>query len=181
MSRASAVAVAAPADSGDIDYLQLGTNANFRQFLTAQPASEQHTQREVVIFSDQIVKVNEDLAKQSRDVIVTDRALYHFKPGRYDEAQRRVDLNSVTGLVTSTQSKHLQLVVQVSSGPFELVIPDYHLPRFITFITAGRTRFAPSTTTFSSLKTTRGAPRLRRASRSCARFATRTSSRRSSC
>jgi hypothetical protein len=69
--------------------------------------------RELPIFACKIKKFNSDNKMDKRNILITDRAFYNFKPndlfGSYPEAQRMIPLKQLFALVVSTSSEELML------------------------------------------------------------------------
>jgi len=119
---------AAPGGAGSLptltihDHLRAGANAELIKFLyscskqdacSAAPCSITPSSFSVerVEFSDQVTKINRRDKRQGRTLIITDRAIYNFKPGTFKSAKRRIRMHEVRGLVLSRTSD--EMLVQV--------------------------------------------------------------------
>ncbi|MES1908234.1 MAG: hypothetical protein MHM6MM_001207 [Cercozoa sp. M6MM] len=62
---------------------------------------------ETVHFSSTVTKINRKEKRQKRDLIVTNRALYNFKPRSYGRVRRRMRLRDISAFVLSRVSDEL--------------------------------------------------------------------------
>ncbi|ETO20739.1 hypothetical protein RFI_16479 [Reticulomyxa filosa] len=80
---------------------------------------EKKTHGEYLIFSEKLVKINNKGKKQDRVLLITNKAIYNTKPGKYGKSQRRIPITEV-GMVT----------VSTTSPEFVFHVPsqyDYHM------------------------------------------------------
>lgn len=59
---------------------------------------------EKIIFSDFVIKINKRGKKQTRTILVTDKAVYNLMPEKYNKCKRRVDIKSIIAISVSTMS-----------------------------------------------------------------------------
>ncbi|XXQ35687.1 PH domain-containing protein [Plasmodiophora brassicae] len=84
------------------DHLAVAYDADLRGVLPAD---------EGVRFTAAVVKVNRRGRRQQRALVVTQRALYNFRPGRFARYRRRIALERITGVVLARDSN--EVVFQV--------------------------------------------------------------------
>jgi len=92
------------------DFARLASNSDLKAYL--EKMSKAGNCSETLQFSELVEKVNKHQAKQQRILILTNEALYNFKPKAFKEAQRRIPLKNITSAVISQSSN--EVVFQVA-------------------------------------------------------------------
>jgi len=100
-----------PANS--FDFIGVATHEVLSRFLAGRGAD-----LESLCFSDLVVKINRHGQAQFRHLILTNKTLYNFVPWKYESCQREIPLDTIEGIVLSSNSN--QIVFKVS-GEY-----DYH-------------------------------------------------------
>lgn len=96
------------------DNLNLAKNEDIRSMLIAEGVNN-----EAVVYSELLTKINRKGKKQSRVLLLTNKAVYNLKPGKYTKSLRRINLSNV-GMITLSNC----------SSEFAIHVPteyDYHL------------------------------------------------------
>ncbi|ETO34540.1 hypothetical protein RFI_02556 [Reticulomyxa filosa] len=76
-------------------------------------------ENEYLILSEKLIKINRKGKKQERVLIITNKAIYNTKIGKYNKSQRRIQITDLAMITVSTTSHEFVLHV-----PSEY---DYHL------------------------------------------------------
>nr|BAK00435.1 predicted protein [Hordeum vulgare subsp. vulgare] len=84
------------------DHLSLASNAAVIKMLAK--LGKNTPNKEVVYFSDFVVKINRKEKEQTRVMLVTDKAIYNLMPSDYGKCKRRIDLLSVGSITASNIS-----------------------------------------------------------------------------
>lgn len=77
------------------DHLKFGTNAAIKTLIE----TEGFGQKENIIHSEKIIKINRKGKKQDRHLMITNKAIYNLKPKKYAKSKRRVSIRDV-GMLT---------------------------------------------------------------------------------
>eukprot|EP01006_Ploeotia_vitrea_P041700 TRINITY_DN66564_c12_g2_i1.p1 TRINITY_DN66564_c12_g2~~TRINITY_DN66564_c12_g2_i1.p1 ORF type:complete len:537 (+),score=332.58 TRINITY_DN66564_c12_g2_i1:161-1771(+) len=99
------------------DHLSLSGHASVAKMLNKH--GQNTPTREVVVFSDFVIKINRRDKEQTRVMLVTDKAIYNLMPNDYGKCKRRIDITKIGGITASN-----------ISDEFVLHVPDEYDYRF---------------------------------------------------
>jgi hypothetical protein len=91
------------------DHLCLSGNTKVRKLL--KDKGENKPTPEKVLFSDFVIKINRKGKEQTRTILVTDKAIYNLMHNNYGKCQRRIGVNQVEAITSSTASDEFVLHV----------------------------------------------------------------------
>ena len=80
----------------EFDSLNLQSNIQIQQLLTQYG--------ETIEYSAELTKINRKEKKQSRILLLTNKAIYNIKPNNYDKIQRRIALSDIASITISETS-----------------------------------------------------------------------------
>lgn len=89
-----------------LDRLKMRSNPHVTRML-----EKEGSDGEFVIWSSILVKVNKRAKKQTRVLLITDRALYNLSTTDYKKVKRRIPIGDLSKVVISTQSDQVVLYV----------------------------------------------------------------------
>jgi len=87
-----------PARHYDADYMDVDTNPNKSRFEDAVHEMFQKFGDTAIYFADDVIKVNRHGKSQHQVVIVTDKNVYKYTPGKYKIIKSGVSLNLIKGI-----------------------------------------------------------------------------------
>ena len=96
------------------DYLRAGAIPDLAKCLAAQSKKDSEPSVESIQFSDEVIKINRKQKKQSRVLLLTNRAVYNFEKGSYKSPKRRINIKDLCGCILSRCSDELVLQVEDS-------------------------------------------------------------------
>jgi len=67
---------------------------------------------ELLQFADSVIKINKRDKQQGRVLVLTDCALYNFRPGVYNKCRRRIPFVKISGVILSQSSDELVFQIQ---------------------------------------------------------------------
>jgi len=114
----------------NFDYLRVAANREL-QHIFAEQAKQSKKFEETVQFSDQVLKINRKHKQQTRDLIISNRAIYNFAPESYSSPKRRILMQDLKGLVLSLSSNELVLRV---AGQYDYRLLIKHRTEALTMI-----------------------------------------------
>merc|ERR1719412_2104554 len=91
----------------DDDMLKLASNVQCQKMLSKM--GDNFPEQEKVVLSVKLVKINKRGKEQNRILLLTDKALYNLKPKEIRKCQRRIDLEKVASVTTSTTSQEFAI------------------------------------------------------------------------
>ncbi len=105
------------------DYARCKADKDLKKCLTeVQKKSKTPKPLESTQFSDEVIKINRKKDRQLRCLLITDQAIYNFKPKKYKEFQRRIGFEDLQCVVLSKNSD--EMVFQVSNEhDYRFVVP----------------------------------------------------------
>jgi serum/glucocorticoid-regulated kinase 2 len=90
------------------------------------------SKKEMLVMSDDLVKINHKQKRQPRTILITNAALYNLKGKNY-ECKRRIPIEKITSLTSSNMSG--ELVVHVlAEYDYRFVIKELHKDRIIKIV-----------------------------------------------
>ena len=107
--------MAQPAKQENMDYLKLSENESIKKLIENEGIGD----KEKIIYSEKITKINRKGKKQDRYLMITNKAVYNLKPKKYNKSKRRVALRDLSMITLSALSP--EFAVHVTSEY------DYHL------------------------------------------------------
>ena len=107
--------MAQPAKQENMDYLKLSENESIKKLIENEGVGD----KEKIIYSEKITKINRKGKKQDRYLMITNKAIYNLKPKKYNKSKRRVTIRDVSMITLSALSP--EFAVHVTSEY------DYHL------------------------------------------------------
>lgn len=96
------------------DYLRLSRNKDLSKYLASNDKKagvENPKDKEMVQFSDSVIKINKRNRYQGRTLVLTNKSVYNFLTNKFSKPQRRIDFEKLEGVVLSRSSD--EIVFQV--------------------------------------------------------------------
>ena len=97
-----------------MDYLKLSENEAIKKLIENEGLGD----KEKIIYTEKITKINRKGKKQDRYLMITNKAIYNLKPKKYNKSKRRVGIPDVSMVTLSAISP--EFAVHVTSEY------DYH-------------------------------------------------------
>lgn len=101
-------------EQGGDDYLRLGVNKDIIHFL-AQRKNADHLTIEKLRFSDACYYQDSRGKLHERHLVLSDFGVYHFLPGKYNEASREIPVRLIKGIIFSNKDDDMIMQVKDAS------------------------------------------------------------------
>lgn len=93
--------------SSPLDSLKLSDDAVVLKMLESK--GQNFPDKEVVIYSSELVKINKKGREQTRIFLVTNKAVYNIVPGKKKNCKRRIKIDDIASVTISTKSEEFAL------------------------------------------------------------------------